>query len=82
MTEQLVGPLAAFDGAMGAPSVRPVAIIEIIEDATFTVLEFMFATVEAGQAAFTAPTYPATMKLYNVKRFQLATGSILVAFRS
>lgn len=82
MTDEDTGPTSLFTGAMASPIKRRVKTIEILADATFTVLEFMWDGGEALQAAPTAITYPvgAFADLDNVKRFQLLTGTILVTF--
>jgi hypothetical protein len=72
---------AVFSGAMGAPVTRK-CDLQVLENAIFTTLVLSFTSSQAGQAATTAPTYPALMVLENVKSFQLASGSIIVAFAS
>lgn len=82
MLSNMTGPIAAFSGAMGATCSRPATCIEVVENAVFGVLTLEFPTVQAGQAAMTAPTYPALFKILNVKSFKLNSGSILVSFRT
>jgi hypothetical protein len=70
---------AVFSGAMGADVARP-CDMQVIEAATFTTLELQFTSNQTGQAAATAPIYPALFVFENVKKFRLASGSVAVAF--
>lgn len=81
MQEQL-GPTEFWDGAMGASVVRPVKVLRVMEDATFTVLTMQFPATPAtaGAADPVDLSYPATTELRDVASFQLATGSIQVIY--
>ena len=79
MSSPAEGFNAVFSGAMGAPVTRT-CDLQVLQDAIFTVLVLGFTSNQAGQSATTAPTYPALIVLENVKSFQLASGSVIVAF--
>jgi hypothetical protein len=74
------GPMDVFSGAMATAITRNIKKIEVIEDATFTTLDFMFPSGEAQAADPTDPTYPALTKLFDIKQFRLATGMVLATF--
>jgi hypothetical protein len=82
MQSKMTGPLAVFDDSMTTPVDRPVTAIQIIEETTFSVLEFMFPAETQEGVAPTSVAFPPLFMLENVKSFQIADGSALVAFRS
>lgn len=83
MSDKSLGPTETFTGAMGAPITRNVKEIQILDAATFTVLQFMYANQPPSTGAVspeTVPVYPTVDKLHHVKSFQLASGAIKVVY--
>lgn len=82
-----LGPVAIFSGAMDTTIERNVRQIRMIEDSIFATLQYQFTYANADESAIedtaadaSGVTFPALLKIQNVKSFKLTSGTVEVVF--
>jgi hypothetical protein len=78
--EDETGPSDVFTGPMATVITRRVKHIFVITASVFANLTWMFVSSETQAVNANGPTYPPLFRMYNIKSFQLTSGSVLVVF--